>query len=432
MLSIPSNAARDSWITVTAPADGRILGTLPRHAPDRVHAIIAHLREAQSRWRAMGVVGRVHWLTTFRDWLLDNEDPIAALLAAETGRSATAAHREFRLGIDVLDYHRTRGADFLTPPRTRTGRVPGTALRLGVAHRPCAVAGVISSWTAPLVSPLLDAIPALLAGSAVVVKPSSVTPLTMRALVTGWLDLGAPPVWDFVAGAEAGAAVVDVVDAVHFGGSPETGKVVALRAAARLIPCGLDIGGKSAAVVLAGADIGRAATGIALGGLAGAGQSCASIERVFVESAIYDAFLERLVEEVHAFGADDPDDSTVEVMTSPAHVNTVREQIADARAKGARICVGGPGSGQVVEPTVLADADPAMAVLTQQTLGPILPVVRVADAEQAIALANDPFAPCVSVWTDDDVAAEEVATRLTATRVAINEMSLHLAVAFCL
>ncbi|MFF3571570.1 aldehyde dehydrogenase family protein [Nocardia jiangxiensis] len=415
---------------MTAPADGRILGTLPMHTPDRVHANVARLREAQSEWRAMGVVGRAHWLTTFRDWLLDNEDPIAGLLAAETGRSATAAHREFRLSIDALDYHRTRGADFLTPPRTRGGRVPGTALRLAVAHRPCAVVGVISSWTAPMAAPLLDVIPALLAGSAVVVKPSSVTPLTMRALVTGWLDLGAPPVFEFAAGYEAGAAIVDVVDAVHFGGSPETGKVVALRAAARLVPCRLDIGGKSAAIVLAGADIGRAATGIALGGLAGSGQSCASIERVFVESAIYDAFLDRLVEEVIAFGSHDPDDATVEVMTSAAHVECVRQQIADALAKGARVRVGGNGHGHTVQPTVLADVDPAMAVLRQQTLGPVLPVVRVADVEQAVALANDPFAPCTSVWTSDDAAADDVAGRLTAARIAINEVSVHLATAF--
>ncbi|WP_169816154.1 aldehyde dehydrogenase family protein [Nocardia miyunensis] len=415
---------------MTAPADGRILGTLPMHTPDLVRANVDRLREAQSQWRAMGVVGRVHWLTTFRDWLLDNEDPIAALLAAETGRSAAAAHREFRLGIDALDYHRTRGADFLTPPHTRTGRTPDTALCLAVAHRPCAVVGVISSWIAPMAAPLLDVIPALLAGSAVVVKPSSVTPLTMRALVTGLLDLGAPPVFEFVAGYEAGAAVVDVVDAVHFGGSPETGKLVALRAAARLIPCRLDIGGKSAAVVLAGADIGRAAAGIALGGLAGSGQSCASIERVFAESAIYDAFLDRLVEEVCAFGAHDPDDTTAEVMTSAAHVENVRAQIADALAKGARVRVGGNGDGRVVQPTVLADADPAMAVLSQQTLGPILPVVRVADAEQAIALANDPFAPCASVWTADDAAADEVAARLTAARIAINDVSVHLATAF--
>jgi betaine-aldehyde dehydrogenase len=369
MLSIPPNS-RDSWITVSAPADGRALGVLPTHSPERVQAVVAGLRESQELWRSLGVVGRANWLTKLRDWLLENADAILEVLATETGKSVSVAHREFRL--------------------------------------------------------LLELVPALLAGSAVVVKPSSVTPMTMRTLVTGWTELGAPPVLDFVAGHEAGPAVVDAVDLVHFSGSPETGKVVALRAAARLIPCRLELGGESAAVVLAGADIGRAAAGIALGGLAGSGQSCGSIERVFVESAVYDPFVDRLVDEVDAFGAQDPDDSTVEVMTSGVHVLRVRDQVADAVAQGAAARVGGSGSGHAFEPTVLTDADPAMAVLTQQTLGPVLPVVRVADAEQAIALANDPYSPCASVWTTDQTAGSYVAGRLTAARVALNDVAVHL------
>src|SRR6266568_5666726 len=112
MLSVPSNA-RNAWITVTSPADGRALGTLPMHSPDRVHAVVSCLRETQALWRSMGVVGRANWLTKFRDWLLDNADAIVGMLAAETGKSVSAAHREFRIGIDALDYHRTRGAEFL-------------------------------------------------------------------------------------------------------------------------------------------------------------------------------------------------------------------------------------------------------------------------------------------------------------------------------
>ena len=425
MLSVPSNA-RNAWITVTAPADGRALGTLPMHSPDRVHAAVSCLRETQALWRSMGVVGRANWLTRFRDWLLDNADAVVGMLAAETGKSVSAAHREFRIGIDALDYHRTRGAEFLEPRRPRTGGVPNTALQLAIAQRPCAVAGVISTWTYPLASALLEVVPALLSGSAVVVKPSSVTPLTMRTLVTGWAELGAPPVLDFVAGHEAGPALVDAVDFVYFSGSPETGKVVALRAAARLIPCRLELGGKSSAVVLTGVDIGRAAAGIALGGLAGSGQSCGCIERVFVESPIYDVFIDRLVDEVDAFGAQDPDDTSVEVMTSADHVIHVQNQVVDAVARGAKVRVGGSGSGHTFAPTVLADADPAMSVLTQQTLGPVLPVVRVADAEQAIALANDPYGPCSSVWTTDGPAGAYVSGRLTSARVAINDVSVHL------
>ncbi len=425
MLSIPSNS-RDSWITVTAPADGRALGVLPTHAPERVQAVVAGLREAQEAWRALGVVGRANWLTKFRDWLLSNADAIVEVLALETGKSSAAAYREFRLGIDALDYHRTRGADFLGSRRARMGGAANTALQLAIAHRPCAVVGIISTWTYPMAAPLLELIPALLAGSAVVVKPSSVTPLTMRTLVAGWAGLGAPQVLDSVVGHDAGPAVVDSVDLVHFAGSPETGKVVALRAAARLIPCRLELGGKSSAIVLAGVDIARAAAGIALGGLAGSGQSCGSIERVFVESVVYDSFVDRLVDEVVAFGTQDPDDSTVEVMASAAHVQRVQEQVADAISRGAKARVGGSGSGHTFEPTVLADADPAMTVLTQQILGPVLAVVRVADVDQAVALANDPYSPCASVWTTDGSAAGCVSSRLTSARIAVNDVAVHL------
>ncbi|MBB5911879.1 betaine-aldehyde dehydrogenase [Nocardia transvalensis] len=427
MLSTHPNSAGNAWLTVTSPGDGRALGTLPIHGPDHVRAVTAALRQAQMSWRAMGVVGRVQWLTRFREWLSDNRDTLADLLASETGKSVAAALREFRLGIDALDYHRTHGADFLGASWQRTHGNPSVALQLAITYRPCAVVGVVSPWTYPLASTLLDAVPALMAGSAVLVKPSSVTPLTVRAALAGWAAIGAPPVLDLVVGPEAGPAVVDAVDHVYFTGSPETGKVVALRAAARLIPCRLAVGGKSSAIVLPDADLGGAAAGIALGGLAESGQNCHSVERVFVAAPVYDAFVERLVTEVAAFGADDPGDIRVTPVTSAAHVRHLGDQVQDALAKGASLRIGGTAEGQVFEPTVLADADPAMSVLTQQTLGPILPVVRVADAEAALIPANDPSGPCVSVWTGDDAAARYLAGRLLAARVGRNDVSVHLA-----
>ncbi|MBF6332872.1 aldehyde dehydrogenase family protein [Nocardia transvalensis] len=426
MLSARSNTTCTAWITVAAPADGTVLGTLPMHSPDRVRAVVACLRETQLHWRSLGVVGRVHWMTRFRDWLLDNRDVLVELLAAETGKSVSDAVREFRLAIDAIDYHRTRGADFLGGQRPRPNGVSHVALRLAIGYRPCAVTGVLASWIYPLATAMFDAVPALLAGSAAVVKPSAVTPLTTRAVITGWAQVGAPPVLDFVAGHQAGPALVDAVDQVYFTGSPEVGKVVALRAAARLVPCRLELGGKSSAIVLADADPDRAAAGIALGGLAESGQNCHSIERVFVESACYDAFVDRLVAEVAAFGAADPDDSRVDVMTSSAHVRQVHEQVRDARAKGAVARIGGTGAGHLFAPTVLAGVDPSMRVLNHQTLGPVLPVVRVADADEAIALANDPSGPCASVWTTDEAAGAYVAGRLCAARVGHNDVSVHL------
>ncbi|RDI69146.1 aldehyde dehydrogenase family protein [Nocardia pseudobrasiliensis] len=426
MLSARSNSTSTAWITVTAPADGRLLGTVPTHTADGVDALVAALRRDQWHWRSLGVVGRVHWMTRFRDWLLDNRDTLVELLADETGKSVCAAEREFRLGIDAVDFHRTHGADFLGTQRLRSLRVPNVALRLTIAHHPCAVVGVLTGWTYPLATMLFDAVPALLSGSAVLARPASVTPLTTRAVVTGWSQVGAPPVLEYAVGPDAGPAVVDTVDAVHFTGSPETGKVVALRAAARLIPCRLELGGKSSAIVLKDADLDHAAVGIALGGLAESGQNCHSVERVFVESAVYDAFVDRLVAEVAAFGTADPDDTGADVLTSAAHVRHIEDQVRDAVAHGARLRIGGAGSGHMFAPTVLADVAPGARVLTRQTLGPVLPVVRVADAEQAIAAANDTCGPCVSVWTTDDAAGAYLAGRLLASRIGRNDVSVHL------
>ncbi|MCM6776428.1 aldehyde dehydrogenase family protein [Nocardia sp. CDC159] len=427
MLSARSNPASTAWITVTAPADGRLLGTVPTDTAAAVYTLVDRLRADQWQWRSLGVVGRVHWMTRFRDWLLDNRDSLVELLADETGKSVSAAVREFRLGMDALDYYRTHGAVFLDMQRSRPQGVPNVALPLAVGYRPCAVVGVLAGWTYPLAAMLFDAVPALLSGSAVLLRPASATPLTARAIVTGWADVGAPPVLEFAVGPEAGPAMVDTVDAVHFTGSPETGKVVALRAAARLIPCRLELGGKSSAIVLADADLDHAAVGIALGGLAESGQNCHSIERVFVESPVYDAFVDRLVTEVTAFAAADPDDPGVDVLTSAAHVRHLREQVRDAVAHGATLCVGGDGAGHVFAPTVLAEVRPPMRVLTQQTLGPVLPVVRVDDAAAAVTAANEGCGPCASVWTADEAAAAYVAGRLLAARVGHNDVSVHLA-----
>ncbi|MCX4095384.1 aldehyde dehydrogenase family protein [Nocardia sp. alder85J] len=420
-----SPAARNAWITVAAPADGRVLGTLPMHTPDRVRALVTDLRAAQIEWRALGVVGRARWISRFRDWLPANRQRLVELFAAETGKPIAAAMREFQLCLDAIDYHRTHGAEFLDGHRPRPHALPSVSLHLAIAYRPCPVVGVLAPWTHPLAVTVFDAIPALMAGSAVVVKPSSVTPLTVRALVGGWAELGAPPVLEFVVGRAAGPAVVDTVDYVHFTGSPETGRMVALRAATRLVPCRLELGGKSSALVLADADLDRAATGIAVGGLAECGQSCHSIERVFVESACYDAFLERLTAEVAGCAAEAGEPA--EVMTSAAHVRHIHEQVRDARAKGASLRAGGSGHDHTFEPTVLADVDPGMSILTQQTLGPVLPVMRVATADQALPLLNDPCGPVASVWTSDDSAGRELAGRIVAARVAVADVSVHLA-----
>lgn len=422
-----TRTVRESSITVLAPTDGRPVGTVAVHSPERVGDAVGRLRDAQISWRAMGVVGRLHWLTQFRDWLSEHEDSLCALLASETGKSVGAARKEFALAIEAIEYHRTHGAEYLGVQRPRAHGLPSLAVHLSVSYHRCAVVGVITPWTYPLALTLFDAIPALMSGCAVVVKPSSVTPLTVSEIVAGWGRIGAPVVLAVAVGPDAGPAVLDSVDHVHFTGSADTGKVVALRAASRLISCRLGLGGKSTAIVLADADLDRAAAAIALGGLAECGQGYHSIERVFVESAVYATFLDKLATEVAAFGAEDPEDTDPYVMTSAAHVRFVADQVRDAVNKGATVRIGGASSGNTFAPTVLADTDTSMAIMNQQTLGPVLPVMRVETVAEAVERAAVPWCgPSVSVWTTDDATGGYVTTRLTAPESAVNDVSVHL------
>ncbi|UFS97126.1 aldehyde dehydrogenase family protein [Nocardia huaxiensis] len=419
---------RTPMLTVIAPADGRVIDTLPPDTPERVLDTVDRLRSNTDLWRSLGVVGRVHWLTTFRNWLLDNRNGLVRLLAAETGKPESDAEAEFELAIDTLDHYRTHAADFLGGRYPQLSLRPAAAMQLAVADRACAVVGIIGPWTYPLALAMFDAVPALVAGAGVVVKSSSQTPLTMRAVARGWESIGAPAVFETVTGHDAGPAVLDCVDFVRFTGCVETGKVVALRAAGRLIPCCLDLGGKSAAVVLADADLDQAAACIALGGLAHSGQTCNSVERIYVESSVYEPFLCRLVDEAAAFVPMTGDEPGSGVMTSADQVARIRDQVRDALRKGATLRCGGTGAGHTFEPTVLADADPTMSVLTQQTLGPILPVVRVADAGEAFELAlRPPTGPCASLWTSDTTAALRAATRFAPIRVGVNDVSMHIA-----
>ncbi|MBL1079651.1 aldehyde dehydrogenase family protein [Nocardia sp. 2] len=419
---------RPPMLTVIAPADGHVIDTIPTDSPERVRDAVERLRGNSELWRSLGVVGRVHWLTMFRNWLLDNRDTVVSLLGWETGKPESETEAEFALAVDTLDHYRAQAADFLGGRYPQLSLRPSAAMQLAVTDRSCAVVGVIGPWTYPLALAMFDAVPALVAGAAVIVKSSSETPLTMRAVADGWASVGAPAVFDTVAGHDAGPAVLDSVDFVRFTGCVETGKVVALRAAGRLIPCCLDLGGKSAAVVLADADLDQAAACIALGALAHSGQSCNSVERIYVESSVYEPFLCRLVDEAAAFAPLAGDEPGAGVMTSASQVARIRDQVRDALLKGATLRCGGTGTGHTFEPTVLGDVDPTMAVLTQQTLGPILPVVRVADAGEAFELAlRPPAGPCASIWTADTAAAVRAAGRFAPIRVGINDVSLHIA-----
>jgi acyl-CoA reductase-like NAD-dependent aldehyde dehydrogenase len=402
---------------------------------ESVVAAVAALRSHQPSWEASGTGVRAEWLRRLRDWLLDNEARLVDVLCSETGKPRVEATFEIMVTCDVINYYADRARRFLADEKVRPHGLLTAAKRLTKVYRPYPVVGVITPWNFPLLIPGVDAVPALLAGAAVILKPSEVTPLSAGELARGWEEIGAPPVLACVTGLGAtGAAVVDVVDMVQFTGSTTTGRIIAARAGERLIPCGVELGGKDPAIVLADADLTRAVNGIAWGGLLNSGQACISVERVYVEAAVYDRFVALLTEKVRSVrqGTDDGSYSAdVGPLATGVQVQIVRNHVDDAVARGAKVAVGGnaPGSGEFFEPTILLGVDHTMACMRDETFGPTIPVMKVADVDEAIRLANEsPYGLSATVWTKDVARAMAIARRLEVGAVNINDAYTNL---FC-
>jgi len=286
----------------------------------------------------------------------------------------------------------------------------------------------------PLVMPMLDIPSALMAGCAVLSKASEMAPLTWAECVRGWReDLGAPDVLACVTGGPAtGEALIDCVDMVQFTGSVATGRKVAARAGERLIPCSVELGGKDPMLVLADADLERAAGAAVWGACVNAGQGCIAVERIYVEEPVYDRFVQLVCEKTRELrqGVDTESAFSAEVgaMTTPRQFETVDRHVRQAVKRGARALVGGVpvgGSGLFYPPTVLVDVDHTMDVMREETFGPVIPIQRVTDAEEGLALANDSsYGLSGSIWTRDRERGEALARRLEVGGVCINNVCM--------
>jgi acyl-CoA reductase-like NAD-dependent aldehyde dehydrogenase len=309
--------------------------------------------------------------------------------------------------------------------------------KLVLRHKPVGLVGVIGPWNYPLTNGFGDCIPALAAGNSVILKPSRVTPLSSQLLAEALRECGTPEhVMQVATGSGAtGEALIDEVDMIMFTGSTETGKKVMKRAAETLTPVALELGGKDPMIVLSDANLERAANHAAYYAMFNAGQTCISVERVYVEAPVYDEFVGKVTEKVKAIRLGrptGPGTADVGAMTFAPQIDIVERHVQDAVAKGAKVVVGGHrGEGDVnwYEPTVLVDVDHTMECMTEETFGPTLPIMRVNDTEEAIRLANDsPYGLAASVFSKDTARGEAVARRIEAGAVCVNDALINYSV----
>lgn len=415
--------------TVVAPFTGAPLGTIPRGAPDDVLAAVRAARAAQPGWAATPLSRRAAVLARFHEELLARREEIVDLIQLESGKARRYAFEEIIDTALVAKHYAVHGGRYLRP-RRRRGALPLLTTTVEL-HHPVGVVGVISPWNFPLILSITDALAALLAGNAVVLRPDMQTSFSALWAAELLYECGLPrEVLRVVTGegAELGPPLIGAVDFVMFTGSTRTGKGVARQAAERLVGYSLELGGKNPMIVLPDADLDAAVDGAVRGSFAGAGQVCVSIERIYVARALHDDFVEKLVERTRTLRLGATFDYSVDVgtLTSRRQLETVEAHVADAVAKGARILAGGrrrPDLGPFFyEPTVLAGVKPGMLAFAEETFGPVVSVYPFDDVEQAIEAANaTPYGLNASVWSRSTRAAVRVASRIRAGSVNVNE-----------
>jgi len=426
--SLPASAGAGS-LTGTAPYDARPTAPVPSATPDDVGTAAREARDAQRSWGALPFAARAELVLRFHDLLVERQDEVLDLIQWEMGKARIHAWQEVLQVANLARHYARHGATYLRDRRVR-GAIP-VLTRVRETRVPTGVIGIVSPWNYPLYLGVGDAIPALLAGNAVVSKADTQTPLTLlwtRALMA---EAGLPlHVWQVVTGPgeEIGGALVDHADFVCFTGSTPTGRLVASGAARRLVGASLELGGKNPMFVRADADLARAAAGTVDAVFANTGQMCIHIERVMVHAAVYDAYREALVARTRALRVGQAYDFSCDLgsLASAAQLEKVTAHVQDAVDKGATVLTGGharPDIGPYVyEPTVLEGVTRDMDLCLGETFGPVVALYPVGDDDEAIAKANEgAYGLSASIFSADARSALRLARRIRAGSVNVND-----------
>ncbi len=417
-------------VSVRNPRSGKVDYWITPPTPEQLAKQCTCLREAQIDWQQGGLEQRIEAIQAWKQALLSQRDELTKALVTDTGRWSVSV-LEIDSLISSIDRWCRLAPEVLAKEDEKATAIP--FIRLQQEYVPYSLVGVISPWNFPLLLSTIDTIPALLAGCAIVVKPSEIAPRFIQPLLE---TIKAVPklrdVLVYVEGAgDTGAALIEGVDLVCFTGSVATGRKVAEAAAKRFIPAFLELGGKDPAIALASADLELTTSAILWGSVVSTGQSCLSIERIYVAQTIFDSFVKKLVEKAQRLQLAYPslEDGEIGPIIAERQANIITEHLRDAVEKGAVVHCGGVveelEGGFWCRPTVLTHVNHSMKVMTEETFGPIMPVMPFSTVEEAIKLANDTiYGLSAAVFAGSQAEALKVGHHIDAGAININDAGL--------
>lgn len=432
---VDPTARPSEFLECTSPASGERIGQIEVMGDAAVQRAVASARQAQRRWGELPVKERAERVLGFCDRLIAHAEDLVDILVLETSKPRLEAiSNEILVLADLMHWHAKHAPEILEPREERLHLLKHR--KSTISYVPRGVVAVISPWNYPLMLPFSDVTMAVLAGNAVVLKPSEHASLVALEAKRLWdtSELPRELLQVVTGGADTARALIDAgVQKVSFTGSVEVGRKVAEQCGRNLIECVLELGGKAPLIVCADADLERAARAITWGGFANMGQACVSVERVLAHTDVYDALVKRVGELVGELRQGAPEDFDIDVGAlrlerNLAHLDAL---VADAVAKGAVVAAGGQRlarRGNFYAPTLLIDCSPEMRVMQEEIFGPLVPIMRVDSDEQALAIANSlPLGLSSYVFSRDTEHAESLARRIEAGSVVINDVHSDIA-----
>jgi succinate-semialdehyde dehydrogenase/glutarate-semialdehyde dehydrogenase len=415
------------------PATNREIGRVKNFTAEEVNTAVENSREAVKIWRITPFAERKQIVMQAREVILDEMEEIARLISDEMGKPVAESYSaEIVPVLDLMQYFARNAEKLLKPRKVNIGLLGLMGRTSKVIYQPLGVVGIISPWNFPFSIPLGEVVMALMAGNTIVLKPSELTPLVGKKIGEIFEKANLPKnVLQIITGdGKTGAALVEAApDKIMFTGSVETGKKIAASASKNLTPVVLELGGKDPMIVFADADLEKAASGAVWGAFTNSGQACSSVERLYIEESIAEKFTNLIVEKTRNLRQNLGSQETTDVgsMVSENQLKIVEDHVADFEQSGAEILTGGKRNtefeGTFFEPTVISGADNSMRGMQEETFGPTLPIAVFKTEKEAIDLANDTeFGLTASVWTKDISRGKNVAEKIRAGTVTVNEV----------